>query len=348
MQREIGEGVEALIVFTIKRHDLLDIYLSSIDSTTNHVFVIINYNNEEDKTKVLSVLRPYGACDDVSSGCKNVHVKQLHTLAFQHNVGYAGSVNMGIKVMLQYDFNYALFSGDDTRFLPGRLQAAKHIVESFKDVCVFHLEGYSCFALTKQGLKILGPMDENFWPAYSEDCDYWFRAILEGCKMFYRGGYSPERQTPQSLQNAFVAHGDDMHVGSVTHKSDHLLGKLVEGTLHATRGRFAYLVRKWGVETCSYYHQVINKFREDDEFIEAPASRELFALGAYKFPYNDSFRFPATRYWLRDDWQKHNAVSSRAVNSEKAPIDFVWQESDYSKIDALQSSLPHITAAQAE
>jgi hypothetical protein len=38
-------------------------------------------------------------------------------------------------------------------------------------------------------------MDENFWPAYAEDCDYWFRSNLVGCKVYYRGGYKPDAAT---------------------------------------------------------------------------------------------------------------------------------------------------------
>jgi hypothetical protein len=171
--------------------------------------------------------------------------------------------------VLEFDLPYALFASDDVRFRPGRLADAKTILDENPDVCIFHFEGYALFGMNRAGMQRVGPMDENFWPAYAEDCDYWFRAQLVGCKMYYRGGYSPEGTNP-SL-NAFVDHGDLLHPEgrpSSTHLSFPGLAQQVDGTLDSHRGRFAYLVRKWNFNACDYYHEFINAWREEDVVLE--------------------------------------------------------------------------------
>jgi len=333
---------EALIVFTMIRHDLLDLHLASIDYPTAHVFVILNYASDGIKKTMLTVLEKYEKCPGVSEfpqQCGNHNIRELHVLSSPQNIGFAGNCNTGIKAMMEFNLRYAVFSGDDTRFLPLKIERAKTIIHKHPDLCMFHFEAYSSFAITRVGIQKIGPFDENFWPAYAEDCDYWFRALLVGCSMFYRGGYSPDNRTPRSMSNAFVEHGDtqDQHsLSSVTYKSDPELGRLVQGTLHPTRGRFAYLVRKWGLNTCDYYHEVTNKWREEDEIVLAPNSSELAHHNArVSYPYNDPINFGDTRKWLREDWKKPEAISSRAVNRVHAPGSLVWQEADYMKLDQL-------------
>jgi hypothetical protein len=331
----------ALIVFTMVRFDLLDLHLSSIDYPTKHVFVVFNYANEEIKTATFKILDKYKACEvkEPHRGCSNPNILELHVLTGPNNVGFAGSVNTGIKAMIEYNLPYAIFSGDDTRFRRGRLEVAKRILDTSLDVCIFHFEGYSSFGMTRLGIKRIGPMDENFWPAYAEDCDYWFRSQLVGCKVYYRGGYIPEKSTQASLVSAFIDHGDVARpdvTSSSTHTSNSELGKLVGNTLDGTRGRFAYLVRKWGIEMCGYYHETLNAWRDADVVLQAEDQQARANHGAViQFPYNDEESFRDVRRWLRDDWRKPNAVSSRSVNAHSAPAEFVWQEEDYVKLDAL-------------
>ena len=327
----------ALFVFTMVRTDLLDLHLSSIDFPAKHVFVVLNYETDAVKNSTLGMLEKYTKCgtrgaETPKEVCSNPNIKNIHLIATGSNVGFAGSVNLGIKAMKEYHFTFTIFSGDDTRFLPDRLRAAVEIVQKNSDVCIFHFEGYSSFALTHEGARRIGPFDENFWPAYAEDCDYWLRAQLIGCKVYYRAGYSPEISTRSKL-NAFVEHGDVDDSGvrnSVTLKSSSTVQRLVEGTLDSKRGRFAYLVRKWGVEACSYYHEVLHASRDEDEVIDPQSDHQLRTHGVkFKFPYNNSVRFKDLRRWEREDWMLSGTISPRAVNSEAAPSEFVWKEEDF-------------------
>ena len=329
-----NDNFEALIILTLIRHDLLDLQLRSIDHPVDHVFVVMNYASEGAKQQTVNTLKNYEHCGNMSitnTSCVNRNINELVLLAKPVNVGVSGSMNVGLKAMIEFNLRYAIFNGDDTRFRPGRLLDAKHLISSSRDVCVFLLEGYASHAVTREGARRIGPWDENFWPAYAEDCDIWFRTLLQGCKIYYRGGYRPIGSSAESLRRAFVDHGDVSNPdGSATHKSFPQLASLVERTLDSQRGRFAYLVRKWGVEVCSLYHQVLHQWRDHDAVLEASVTLLPFSHQNYFLaPYNDSINFSDRRRWLANDWKLPGAVSSRAVNSEFAPAELVWQDRDY-------------------
>jgi hypothetical protein len=330
-------ALKALFVFTMVREDLLDLHLLSVDLPVEQVFVIQNGAKSERAEAFQRVLRKYKGCVVGIQGesCVNPNIRNFNILSSEDNLGYAGSFNTGIKAMLEHNMPYAIFSGDDTRFVPGRLQDAKRILEN-ENACMYHFEGYNSFGITLTAVKLVGPMDENFWPAYCDDCDYWYRAQLAGCQLFYRGGYVPEVSTPESKNNSFIEHGDVKHgsgSGSSTFKSDPLVKKLVANTLHPSRGRFAYLKRKWGFDTCGLYHKVLNQWRGQDEILDASSYAELLEHGAkWALPYNDSQT--DIKHWVPEDSRSPGAVSSRAVNSQWAPTHFVWQVRDYAKLQA--------------
>jgi len=331
-------GLNALFVFTLVREDLLDLHLLSIDFPVEQVFVIQNGAKPDAVDAFQRVLNRYQGCNGgiQEESCVNPNIRYFNVLSSEDNIGYAGAFNTGIKLMLEHNIPYATFSGDDTRFIPGRLEAAKHILEN-KNACMYHFEGYSSFAITLDAVKLIGPMDENFWPAYCEDCDYWYRAQLAGCRVFYRGGYVPEVSTPESKNNSFMEHGDVRHKsgsGSATYRSDPFVNKLVANTLHPSRGRFAYLKRKWGFDTCGLYHKVLNQWRGQDEILNATSYSELVKHGAkWASPYNDSQT--DIKHWVSEDSRSPGAVSSRSVNSQWAPTHFVWQEHDYAKLQLI-------------
>jgi len=43
--------------------------------------------------------------------------------------------------------------------------------------------GFACFIIRKSAIAKIGYFDENFFPAYYEDCDYMYRAKLAGAKL---------------------------------------------------------------------------------------------------------------------------------------------------------------------
>ena len=327
----------ALVVFSLLREDLLALFLASIDLVIGHVFVVCNFESQEKHTAMVSVAKQFSDCaEQDTSRCKNPNIRHLRVLSSTENVGFSGSFNMAIKALLQYRFPHVVFNNDDTRFIAGRLLAAKQIMET-TEACMYYFEGFSSFGISLQGIATLGPMDENFWPAYGEDCDYWYRAQLKNCTLFYRGGFVPDQSTALGKENAFVAHGDSEHSSSTTLKSSRTLGKLVANTLDRKRGRFAYLIRKWGLNSCELYHEVINAPRTEDEVLDAMSEIQLKARGVKSMqPYGT---FQDANAWFEDDWLKVGAVSPRAANSQWAPKQMVWGDSDNTKLNNLIESL---------
>lgn len=327
----------AIVVFSMIREDLLASFLASIDLVTAHVFVVCNFESPESHEALSSVANAFSNCiDPAAPRCKNPNIRTLHILSSTENVGFSGSFNMAIKTLLQYRFPYVVFNNDDTRFIPGRLLAAKHIMESL-EACMYYFEGFSSFGISLEGIATLGAMDENFWPAYGEDCDYWYRAQLKNCTLFYRGGFVPDKSTGDGKENAFVIHGDSVHSSSTTYKSSNLLGKLVANTLDGSRGRFAYLVRKWGLNACDLYHEVMNAPRNQDETLEALSEKQLLSQGVTStMPYGT---LVDANDWFEDDWLKDASVSPRAANSQWAPKKMVWHGGDNVKIYELGAFL---------
>ena len=82
-------------------------------------------------------------------------------------------------------------------------------------------------------------MDEHFWSTYSEDIDYYFRSILQGCHVFRASDHHDRR---------FISHGESLGIpaNSATMKSSKGYRKLIENTKNSKFWRDAYLCKKWG------------------------------------------------------------------------------------------------------
>ena len=73
-------------------------------------------------------------------------------------------------------------------------------------VCLYLFSHFSSFEITKTTLRRIGATDEQFWPAYSEDVDYYYRSVVEGCHIFRASGTrlgSLKRNGPLKIANAF-------------------------------------------------------------------------------------------------------------------------------------------------
>lgn len=322
---ECANCLPALVVFSLLRDDLLSAFLASIDTVTANVIVICNYDSAEKHASLLKITEEYSECLIIGSlRCKNPNIRHLHVVSSRENLGFSGSFNKALKLLLSHSIPYAIFNNDDTIFIPGRLLVAKQTMESIS-ACMFYFEGFSSFGMTRNGMLNLGSMDENFWPAYAEDCDYWYRAQLLNCSLFYRAHFTLDTRKGIPETRAFVTHGDGTLKNSVTYRSSERVHKLVENTLDAKRGRFAYLVKKWGFNVCDWYHEVINLPRQRDEVVDG--SNEIS-----KSDKADSLPYGAVTFgvneWDKDDWRNDGSISPRGVNIRWAPNNTVWQGSD--------------------
>jgi hypothetical protein len=129
------------------------------------------------KWKVAYNNGPIGALEDF----RNRHPDWIVKEPAVGNRGAAGSWNDCAK-MFPGESAWLLMN-EDAYFLPGYLSDICNCVRSFPDAPVVYLNNsnaYYCFVWTKRALAEVGTFDENFWPAYYEDCDYKIRLELIG------------------------------------------------------------------------------------------------------------------------------------------------------------------------
>lgn len=120
---------------------------------------------------------PLGALDAFGERHPNWIVKDS---AFG-NLGCAGSWNQAAKLFP--DEPGILLVNEDTWFLPDQLDMMFSVMKSAPYVDMVHVNSthsYHCFGWTRASRERFGTFDENFWPAYYEDCDMRVRHGLSG------------------------------------------------------------------------------------------------------------------------------------------------------------------------
>ncbi|MHB8116427.1 MAG: glycosyltransferase family 2 protein [Acidithiobacillus ferrivorans] len=165
----------------------------------------------------------------------------LHML----NRGVAASWNCGIYDALNDGCDIVLVVNDDIVFDNGGFD--DFIEFSFKstgDICFAHgrestlsgvvleseiirSQGFACFSIKKSAIERIGYFDENFFPAYFEDTDYWFRMKKDGV-------------SEDILQYPILSHAR----GSSTKKSGDDIFTEQMGWFYAMNEN--YFFRKWG------------------------------------------------------------------------------------------------------
>jgi hypothetical protein len=121
----------------------------------------------------------------VAQGLDHSALDQLPALSTRENVsivrypvqiGCAGAWNEAIRLAPAAPFWFLV--NNDVSFLPGQLAemaaALSHRYE-VDSLFVWHFFGYSCFAVTSRMVAAVGVFDENIYPAYYEDWDWWVR-----------------------------------------------------------------------------------------------------------------------------------------------------------------------------
>jgi hypothetical protein len=122
-----------------------------------------------------------------------------------------------------------LLMNEDTWFLPGYLEKICKCARQYEQEPIIYLNNsnaYYCFAWTSRGKRDFGDFDENFWPAYYEDCDYRVRLRLKGYNGFV---YALQGDEP-------LPHGKQ-RTGGVNYSA------LLQGCGLLNR---EYWLRKWG------------------------------------------------------------------------------------------------------
>jgi len=176
---------------------------------------------------------------EVVSQCEKLAKEPTVTFyPYGTNRGLSKSWNQGLIRAFNQGADTVILVNDDCLFSPGDFD--KLVEYSFVNRETFYMIsamgfdrrleqrkslGLSCSAINLQALERVGCFDENFFPAYYEDCDYTRRAELLG------------------LKKAVCTDTQIHHSGSASIFADAALTKQFEVTFATNQ---TYYIRKWG------------------------------------------------------------------------------------------------------
>ncbi|MGO9359758.1 MAG: glycosyltransferase family 2 protein [Xanthobacteraceae bacterium] len=121
-----------------------------------------------------------------------------HFFPYRRNRGLARSWNEGVRLALAEGCDAVMMLNDDLHFHPGGydafVTAATSAVEqdgaAFFTTCGHEpgphgsdrvvTQGFACCIIAAMLFEAIGGFDENFWPAYYEDCDFRYRLRSAG------------------------------------------------------------------------------------------------------------------------------------------------------------------------
>ena len=106
-----------------------------------------------------------------------IDVPGAHVIHMPGNFGIGASWNLAMKATPWAA--WWLHVNDDVTFGPGALAGLEGAM-SDESARVVTLCGFSAFAMNRAALETVGWFDENFHPAYLEDCDYERRCHIAG------------------------------------------------------------------------------------------------------------------------------------------------------------------------
>ena len=220
---------------------------------------------------------------------------------FIHNIGY----NIGVAhcfneaLYLGYDegdYDYVFFINSDIRFHPGDINkmislAQKAHGKAFITVTGPHgrygddwkfSHGFAACILMPGAFRDAGYFDENIFPAYFEDCDYFYRVqLIRGIESINSG------PTLDDLDNPLVAcllSGKTLHEGSSVINSDERMQRLNPYFFVNNR---KYYTSKWGginhQEKYLIPFRIIDSLRIDNENRTRPYGRKFDRSRERKF-----------------------------------------------------------------
>jgi GT2 family glycosyltransferase len=159
MEETIGM-IPVLGFLTLKRFDLADRLLASIDYPIENLVIIDNSGKQE------------------YAPIKPKMVKRMWLIQVPHGLGYGGGLNLIVKTTPFAP--YWVLVNDDSVFEPGALE----IIAKETDPNTINFLNinprWSGFVLGEKVVQDVGLFDERFYPIYFEDNDYERRIIKAG------------------------------------------------------------------------------------------------------------------------------------------------------------------------
>ena len=234
-------AIPVLGVMIMNGEELLLQLLRSID----HVIItLVIFHNSDSDEKVNERVRSFVESlqlRTVDLGHDNI--KQIISLYRTRNLGFSAGINKMILATPQAPF--WLFTSHDVQFRSGALReiavSINRVDLQHNKTCMWGLAGdpvspYASFIVTRRAVMTVGFFDENFWPAYAEDCDYTVRLVRARCPILFEKNLSriAKHETSASLKRA-----------SANSTYPALVAQSGSGF-----NNFDYIISKWGVNVC--------------------------------------------------------------------------------------------------
>lgn len=197
----------------------LERLVESIDYPVNEL-VIINNNGRGELTQEL----------DSFALKKFNYINKITVTHLPHNIGCSGAWNLIIKCYMMCP--YWIIANHDICFSPGMLE---QFVKSSQKTDIGIVKGkefqWDVFLIKDTVIQECGLFDENFYPAYVEDCDYHIRLMKKNIKT--------------EVIDINYLHGDDNYetTGSQTWRTDLSLKEKLD---YSHNCNMYYIVEKWG------------------------------------------------------------------------------------------------------
>lgn len=239
---DIYPALPVLGVMVMNGQNLLVEMLCSIDYPVETLVVFHNTDPEDEELSgsVRSKIEDI-QLNTIDLGHSNI--KRVVTLYRTNNLGFSAGVN---KILLATPkAAFWLLVSNDITFHRGKLrELARNMADANSEqnhTCLWALVGdpvspYAAFILTKKSLNMVGYFDENFWPAYAEDCDYTARLIRANCPIIFEINTTrfASHETSSSMKNAG---GKSSYPSQVTRQGPSF-------------NNFDYVIAKWGMNVC--------------------------------------------------------------------------------------------------
>ena len=287
-------------VLTLLKYDLLIRLIRSIDFPVDNLVILFQggHNNNFDFSQI-----------------RNHFINKITIVKSSYNIGVARGWNY---ILQHFAAPYYIISGDDTYFEYGTLRniynfmssgnVLDHVMFDFgmnthnsNDGC----SGFTSYIFTEKTKNVIGYFDENIYPAYVEDNDFWRRIILSG---------EPHGRVP----NTHIFSGDNNVTGSCTINS---VSPDYRSKMHQCQQRnHNYYNAKWNNDTSSH------PFNRGDISIKDVINHENYHINQSillghtnpasfdtKIIYmNELFNFNWQKYLEgRDDFQQHGITTEQ-------------------------------------
>lgn len=169
--------------------------INSVDYPVDELF-IVNNNGRGQYDREL---------DELSS-IEHPYIKKIKVSHLPANIGCSGAWNLIIKCYMMAP--YWIIANHDIAFTPGYLH---QMVEKTKDIDSGVIKPkefqWDLFLIKDWVIEKCGLFDENYYPAYMEDCDYHVRLLNENIKInkidqkYYHGNSDYEKSGSQTLND---------------------------------------------------------------------------------------------------------------------------------------------------